>query len=140
MSLQREQGQAQTTQRVLRLLPYGQPKVATTLALLLPAPLKPRAISLQVAVKFLGNGASNGSIVQRPKLSQTETPALPAERYARAAWLPEEAGLPRQTMSPARQCALLSVPFRHAQPKDCKTQSALRGPHTFFSRMRTLKL
>lgn len=63
-----------------------------------------------MAVKSQGNGTPNATTAQLPKPPQTKTPALPAEQFARAAWLPEEAGLPGPTISPAMQCALLSGP------------------------------
>lgn len=48
------------------------------------------------------------------KPGQTKTPALPAKRFARAASLPGEERLPGTTISPAMQCALLSVHSCHA--------------------------
>lgn len=56
-------------------------------------------------------GLSDRSTAQLPKPPQTKTPALPAERSARAAWLPGEEGTPRPTLTPAMQCALPSGPF-----------------------------
>lgn len=87
-------------------------------------------------------GLPNCSSAQLPEPPQTETPALPAERSARAAWLPGEEGIPPPTLTPAMQCALPSVPSREAQRGNYKTHSALRGQRTFLrlrNRNRSLK-
>lgn len=52
---------------------------------------------------------------------------------AGAARLPGEEGLPRPTISPAMQSALLSLPFRQAQTKHYKTHTALRCQRVFCS-------
>lgn len=75
-----------------------------------------------MAVKSQGNRASNGSTTQLPEPPQTETPALPAERFVRAARLPEE-GIARRTITPAVQRAL-SRPFPSCPAENYKPHSA----------------